>query len=821
MRLLLPAAANPRYIPEDRSAMLSLLHLFALFLASASFPGLAVGQNGTESATATLTVNPTTITVSGSVGLTATVQPNNVDIKPGQPFVKPTGTITFLDGSTPLNATPIALSTTPIASATFQQIFGTPDPAVAQQNTQGALAGDLNGDGIQDLLLYTPANGLSVQSFISNGKGGYVAGMLQALNFSPANTHLNVVPIIPVLMDVNGDGNLDILYGIQIAYGKGDGTFAQATSVSFLSSAFTTTYAADLNENGKTDIVAVNTLPLPSVDPNPPDVQWAVTVFLNEGGGTFTSVGTFPTAQSNPGSYGYAGFYPPTFIDLNGDGKLDMVTQSQYVPTANVGVDPNIEVLLNNGDGTFGSPTQLTVPNPPGNFGTTQYYATGSGDFNGDGKQDLILALADFQAGNVGAVIFLGNGDGTFQNPTFLTLSQTSQLDSPVPGFAVQDFNLDGKPDLVFGNGQLALGNGDGTFAFGTPLFTDSGNFFYSLASIDLSGNQIPSPVFLANPNYPPPSVAVFTPQTSSSAALSLSTLAVGTHMISAQYSGDANYAADASVGVAIVVAPAASATAVTSSANPAFAGQNITLTANITSNGPMPTGNVTFTSGSTTLGTVALSGGSAALPTSFNTAGAQTITASYSGDANNQASSSTLSQTVNAAFTLQPSSGVTITVPSGQTVNTTINVTGASGFSGQINFACLGLPADASCTFNPASVTVSGPTAVPTSLTVNTVAGTMAALEKQKSSNGPAILACGFGLSSVALLWSIRRRRIRLSAISGCLLLFTTLGLVACGGGSANSNIGSSTTPGTYNFTVTASSGNVQTASAYTLVVK
>jgi Bacterial Ig-like domain (group 3)/FG-GAP-like repeat len=803
--------------------MCCLLYRSALLFAFAALPGLASGQTGTGSAATALAASPTTITVGGSVGLDATVQPSDVVINPGQPFVRPTGSITFLDGSTPLSTTPVALSPTPIASAAFQQVFGTPDSAITQSNEQGELTGDLNGDGVPDILIYalTVNNPVSIQTFVSNGKGGYTAGTLQALSFTPTNSPSNTGPIVPVLIDVNGDGKLDLLDGIQVAYGNGDGTFAQATSVSFLSSGFVTSYAADLNGDGKTDILAVNTLPPPNTNTNPPSVQWAVTVFLNGGGGTFTSVGTFPTAAPFPGDYGYAGFFPPVFVDLNGDGKLDLVTQNQYVPMTNVGVDPDVEVLLNNGDGTFGSFTPLTVPNPPNNSGTYEYYETGSGDFNGDGKQDLVLALTGFESDNTDAIIFLGNGDGTFQTPTFFALTACNLCGyTPPPNFTVQDVNLDGKLDLAFGDGQLALGNGNGTFTLGTPLFPLQGTSFYPLIPMTLAGNPVPSLVYLLLPATPPPA-AVFTPQTSSSAALSLSTLAVGAHTISARYSGDVNYASDTSAGVTVTVNQAVSATAVKSSANPAFAGQSVTLTANVTSNGPMPTGNVTFTSGSTSLGTVSLSGGSAAYTTSFNTAGTQTISASYSGDANNQASSATISQTVNAAFNLQPSGANTLTVQSGQAVNTTINVTGASGFSGQVAFACSGLPADAVCTFNPSSVAVSGSTVVPTSLTVNTAATTTAALRKQDTGNDPRKLTCSLGLSSLILLWSVRRRSASLRAMLSCLLLMITLGLTACGGGGNGSGDPSGTAPGTYNFTVTATSGNAQTTSAYTLVVQ
>ncbi len=211
-----------------------------------------------------MTANPATITVGGAVGLTATVQPNNVSISPGHAFTKPTGTITFQDGSTPLGNTPIALVPNTFASATFQQDFGTPDATFTAPTifVPAEITGDLNGDGTPDLLVYSfasPTQTLSAQAFISNSKGGYTPAALQTLSFlNPGNNYPGVTNV-PVLIDLNGDGKLDLLFGIQVAYGNGDGTFAAAVPVSFLSNGFATAYAADLNGDGKTDILAVNT----------------------------------------------------------------------------------------------------------------------------------------------------------------------------------------------------------------------------------------------------------------------------------------------------------------------------------------------------------------------------------------------------------------------------------------------------------------------------------------------------------------------------------------------------------------------------------
>ena len=412
--------------------------------------------------------------------------------------------------------------------------------------------------------------------------------------------------------------------------------------------------------------------------------------------------------------------------------------------------------------------------------------------------------------GHSDVITLLGNGDGTFQSPIFSPFS-TPPADAVALNFVIQDVNLDAKLDLVFDNGQLVLGNGDGAFSSGSPVFPLSP--YYTSIQMNLSGSTVPSLVFLPLSGMPP-AAAVFTPQTSSSATLSLTTLAVGTHTITARYSGDTNYSADTSAAVAVTVNPAVSATAATSSVNPSFAGQSVTLTVNVTSNRPTPTGNVTFTSGSTTLATVALSGGSAAYTTtSFDTVGTKAITASYSGDANTEASSTSLSQVINGAFTMEPggNGSTTLTVQAGQTVSAPINVTGVTGFSGQVAFACSGLPANTSCSFSPATITVSGTPAVPTLLVVNTAASMATARPT---------LAYGLGLASLVLLWPIRRRRaIHLWAMMLYMIAFTALGLAGCNGG--GSNTPPKTTPGTYNFTVTASSGSVETQSSYTLVVQ
>lgn len=144
--------------------------------------------------------------------------------------------------------------------------------------------------------------------------------------------------------------------------------------------------------------------------------------------------------------------------DFNGDGKLDYVTANNGNNTTTLGI------ALGNGDGTFKTPTTIAIP-----CGAL-YVATG--DFNGDGKTDLAVASADCSPGTNGVEIFLGNGDGTFTTKGTLT----SPLSNPF-SVAVADFNGDGKLDLAVvdrGASTDAVffysGNGDGTFQTPTSV---------------------------------------------------------------------------------------------------------------------------------------------------------------------------------------------------------------------------------------------------------------------------------------------------------------------------------------------------------------
>lgn len=138
------------------------------------------------------------------------------------------------------------------------------------------------------------------------------------------------------------------------------------------------------------------------------------------------------------------------------------------------------------------------------------------------------------------------------------------------------------------------------------------------------------------------------------SAQFTTSTLTVGSHPISASYTGDANFQPATSAQVAASVLKANATTTVTSGQNPSSFGQALLLTATVQPvYGGTATGTVTFLDGSLALGTSTLSGNTAVLPVSSLTSGSHAISAGYAGDNNVVSSTSaSITQTVNSSPT-------------------------------------------------------------------------------------------------------------------------------------------------------------------------
>jgi hypothetical protein len=173
-------------------------------------------------------------------------------------------------------------------------------------------------------------------------------------------------------------------------------------------------------------------------------------------------------------------------------------------------------------------------------------------------------------------------------------------------------------------------------------------------------------------------------------AIFTTSSLVVGKHAITAEYSGDSTFGASLSSAVAQTVRYHTS-TSIGPSVNPSVFGQSVSFTAAVAGSGASPTGTVTFRDGTTSIGTVPLVGNTAVLSTSLLHAGSHAISATYSGDSNSSESRGTVSQKVNKAGTRTTVSNPLNPSKSGQPVTFTVAVSvpapGAGVPNGTVTF--------------------------------------------------------------------------------------------------------------------------------------
>jgi hypothetical protein len=327
--------------------------------------------------------------------------------------------------------------------------------SVGSQPTDVVL-GDLNGDGRPDIVTANPGSD-DLTILLGDGRGGFRAAPGSPLAGGPK-------PHLAALGDVNRDGKSDLAttehdsHDVHVFLGRGDGSFEPGPGSPFAALAAGRPHnhgiaLGDFNGDGALDLATSN------------QNDNSVSALLGDGHGGFRA------APGSPFRVGRAP-YPLALGDMNGDGRLDIVTPDVGSNT--------ITVLAGDGAGRFapaeGSPYGVAF----------RPYAVALGDLDGDRKPDIVAAHDDITL----LTVLLNDGRGRFRP------SPGSPVDIGERGseLVLADFDHDGKLDLATGTAanHLAVWLGDGAGRFraapGSPFPAPRGPWRLAVGDLDRDG---------------------------------------------------------------------------------------------------------------------------------------------------------------------------------------------------------------------------------------------------------------------------------------------------------------------------------------------
>ncbi len=276
------------------------------------------------------------------------------------------------------------------------------------QRSYALVLGDLNGDGILDLV--TAGDSGPGMATVRLGTGDGTFGTATSYGAESSGS------FALSLGDLNGDGILDLVTGgygasgtVTVRLGAGDGSFGGTTT--YGTSSVNGISLGDLNGDDILDLVTTE--------------GGAVAIRLGNGSGSFGASTTYSASTAADVTLG----------DLNGDGIFDIVTAG--------GVGGGVAtVALGNGNGSFGATTSYVTEDT---FSTSVTL----GDLNGDGILDLVTAGygGGYGSGTGFFTVRLGTGSGSFGMATSYE-TQSSYIGSSLD-VTLGDLNGDGVLDLV------------------------------------------------------------------------------------------------------------------------------------------------------------------------------------------------------------------------------------------------------------------------------------------------------------------------------------------------------------------------------------
>jgi uncharacterized protein (TIGR03437 family) len=482
---------------------------------------------------------------------------------------------------------------------------GTFQPAMnvlASEGSRFAATGDFNGDGKTDLAV-TNVSG-TVQVLLGNGDGSFKPAVIY--NAGPDPTSL-------VVGDFNGDGVADIVIATgYVLLGNGDGGFQPP--LKWLSNGFTV--VGDFNGDGRPDFV-----------------DSKGTVQLGNNDGTFRTGATLDLASG----------YPITG-DFDGDGRLDLAVLYHINNPGGHGQPrvfaDTLEVYRGRGDGTFDAPIRIFSGPGDSQYNTPFPGILAAGDFNADGKLDLVRVY------NGTVYLSAGKGDGTFGTEVPLTVNAPAATASTTY-VLLASFRGDGRTDLAFASPaglDVMFGSVPPT---STTTLSSAPNPAVYAESVTLTASVTPAGTTGNVTFYDRATSLGSKPLQDGQASIIWNFLNLGTHSLSAVYSGDVKFLGSTSPALAQYVNRATPTITLSSATNPASTGQTVFLKATVSN--PASTGTVAFVDGGILLGVSDVVAGRAFLPVSTLSAGVHSLAAQYSGDDNDAPSTSkTWIQTIN-----------------------------------------------------------------------------------------------------------------------------------------------------------------------------